>query len=289
MEDSAQAPDLLAVDVGNSRLKFGVFVGATLCDTQAPDQTLPIAPAPLPEPTNSLGASIDEVESGALTEWLDRLALGPVRVVVGSVSSSSADRLTPCLIGWLAARNEPFKVESLLSEKMPIRTDVANPAGVGVDRLAAAIAANSLRRGDTPAIVVDVGTAITVDLISPDGVFQGGAILPGVRMAARALHEQTDALPDCDLSELEESPEAIGKDTLPALQAGLFWGAVGAVRELIDRQRDSLTSPPQVFLTGGAAPSVARLIGGPDYTVRHVAHLTLAGFALADRARNPQS
>ena len=288
MGNIAEAADLIAIDVGNSRIKFGQFCAQDDCQTES-KSAFPIAPAPLPEPDETLSASIEQVEHGMLNDWLDQIAMERARIVVGSVSKTMADRLTPCLMPWFTESGIPFKIDSLRSEKMPIPMHVENPASVGVDRLAAALAADRLRQPGAPAIIVDVGTAVTIDLVSSDGVFEGGAILPGVQMAARAMHEQTDALPKGELTELEDAPDAIGKNTLSAIHAGLFWGAVGAIRELIDRQRDSLTHTPQVFLSGGAAPSVARLIGGPDYTVRHVAHLTLAGLVIAARVMEPSS
>ncbi len=150
---------------------------------------------------------------------------------------------------------------------------------VGVDRLLDALAANALRGPGRPAVVVDVGTAITVDLLSAEGAFLGGAILPGIAMSARALHEFTDLLPLVDVSELAAPPPPLGEETVAAMRAGLFWGAVGAVRQLIDQLAGD--TRPQVILTGGAGPAVAELLGP---SAQLVPHLTLAGIALAARA-----
>jgi type III pantothenate kinase len=169
------------------------------------------------------------------------------------------------------------------------------------------VAVNRLREAHRPAVIVDVGTAITVDLVSAEGAFLGGAILPGIEMSARALHEFTDLLPLVDVSELTTPPPALGMATVPALESGLFWGSVGAIRQLIEQLGESIAdnsattggcpegwggsltatptehgrAEPQVFLTGGAGASVAELLG-PD--ARHVPHLTLAGIALAARS-----
>jgi type III pantothenate kinase len=164
-----------------------------------------------------------------------------------------------------------FKIEN--------RTE--SPAGVGIDRLAAATAAEAIRRENTPAIVIDFGTAITVDLVSSDGAFEGGAILPGVGLAAEALHANTDALPVVRPRLEGKSPPAVGKNTEDAIRGGLYWGAVGAVRELISRQRDGLVTPPQVLVTGSTSPDMARLLGSPEYTVRYMPHLVLAGLAMS--------
>ena len=283
---STDAPaDLIAIDVGNSRVKLGRFRAPGDCVASAQSRALPIAAPVLPEPDETLAATAEELESGALAGGLDRLAVdgmdSRVKFCLASVRPSCDALVERLLRDWFGQRNQDVSLERLVSERMPIDLRVAAPARVGADRVAAAVAANRLRREGTPAIVVDLGTAITVDLVSADGAFEGGAILPGPALAARALAEETEGLPLAPLDELEIAPEAVGDATEPALEAGLFWGAVGAIRELIARQSDRLTNPPQVFLTGGAAPSVARLIGGPDYTVRHVPHLTLAGIALS--------
>ena len=111
------------------------------------------------------------------------------------------------------------------------------------------------------AVVVDVGTAITVDLVSDEGVFLGGAILPGIAMAARALHTFTDLLPWIDMSELLAAPPALGTTTHDALRSGLFWGAVGAIRQLIVELAARYDDRCDVFLTGGASPAVGRAGG----------------------------
>ena len=97
---------------------------------------------------------------------------------------------------------------------------------VGIDRLVDAVAVNRLREPGRAAVIVDVGTAITVDLVAADGAFLGGSILPGLAMSARAMHEFTDLLPLVDVSELSEPPPALGTATEEAMRSGLFWGTV---------------------------------------------------------------
>jgi type III pantothenate kinase len=182
-------------------------------------------------------------------------------------------------------------VTLLSSADLPLVVRLERPDMVGIDRLVDAVAVNRLREPDRPAVIVDVGTAITVDLVSADGAFLGGSILPGLAMSARALNEFTDLLPLIDVAELADPPPALGTSTESAMQSGLFWGAVGAIRELIDqlvvvpllRQKQCNeekypNARPQVFLTGGAGATVAELLG-PD--AQYVPHLTLAGIVLA--------
>ena len=122
-----------------------------------------------------------------------------------------------------------------------------------------------------------------MDLISADGVFLGGSILPGIAMSARAMHEFTDLLPLVEMAELAGPPPAVGASTIAAMKSGLFWGAIGAVRHLVERMSAEVNGEAEVFLTGGAGTNVARLLG---QSTRHVPQLTLAGIALTAKALN---
>jgi type III pantothenate kinase len=100
-------------------------------------------------------------------------------------------------------------------------------------------------------------------------------------MAARALDEQTDALPRIGLDHLDVPPTALGKSTVAAIEAGLYWGTIGAIRELIGQLSIGQPSQPEVFVTGGASPHVAQLLArNNDLAVQHVPHLVLSGIAL---------
>jgi type III pantothenate kinase len=166
---------------------------------------------------------------------------------------------------------------------LPIVVSLSEPGRVGIDRLLGAVAVNRMRAEDRAAMVIDVGSAITVDVVSPRGAFLGGAILPGIGMSARAMHEFTDLLPLLPMDELVEPPPALGTSTLAAMQSGLYWGAIGAMKELIARLTDEMGQQsggkalPEVYLTGGAAPSVARFV---DPGATFVPHLILGGIAL---------
>jgi type III pantothenate kinase len=193
---------------------------------------------------------------------------------IGSVNRPSATRL----IDWLRRQRPRDSITLLAAGDLPLQVALERPDMVGIDRLLDAVAANRLRRPGHAAVVVDVGTAISVDLVSPEGVFLGGSILPGIAMSARALNEFTDMLPLLEISELSGPPPALGTSTTGAMQSGLFWGAVGAIRQLVGELTKSLPGEPDVFLTGGAGPAVAGLLGR---LARHVPHLTLAGIVSA--------
>ena len=272
---------LIAADVGNSRIKLGLF-------RQEPA-------AGLPEPQSTLTLSGRLPEFDQLDAWLAKVA-GTLRVPSAAPVSASADgtRSVPATLTWhLASVNRPSstrlidwlrehrpaeRVVLLGADDLPLTVEVDRPDMVGVDRLLDALAANVLRTPRQPAVVVDVGSAITVDLVSPQGAFLGGAILPGIGTSARAMHEFTDLLPLLDMTELSAPPPALGTSTVAAIRSGLFWGAVGAVRQLTEQLTGSHEA--QVFLTGGAGPAVAVLMGP---SAVYVPHLTLAGIALAAR------
>ena len=203
---------------------------------------------------------------------------GHLRWHIGSVNRPAASRL----IDWLRNHRAADEIMLLTSGDLPLAVKLPRPDMVGVDRLLDALAANRLRTPGHPAVVVDAGSAITVDLVDAGGAFRGGAILPGIAMSARALHEFTDLLPRIDMAELAEPPPALGTATVAAMRSGLFWGAVGAVRQLVEQFTGGhqTQGDAEVFLTGGAGPVVAQLMGT---AARYVPHLTLAGIALADR------
>ncbi len=253
---SASSTRLVAVDIGNSRIKIGEFAA--------------IEPGVLPVPTTT--AAID-VASG-VDALAKRLSAGVAECqwAIASVNRPAATRLTKWLVGQGAT-----SVKLLALADMPVKIDVDRSDSVGLDRLADVTAANCLRTAGQPAVVVDHGSAITVNLIAADGTFQGGAILPGVNMSARALHEFTDGLP---LVDIRNVPDELRRSTEGAIAFGIAWGAVGAVREVIARLLPSADAY-QVFVTGGGGEALANLLDGDGPKAQYVPHLTLSGVALA--------
>jgi len=162
----------------------------------------------------------------------------------------------------------------------PLPLDVAQPERVGPDRVANATWA--VRAHPRQAVVVvDLGTAITFDVVSARGAFLGGAIACGLRLAAGALAAGTDLLP---LGELGEEPSpALGKTTEACLAAGLWWGAIGLVEATCARIAAELGEAPRVVATGGDAPQVAPHCACVDAVVPDV---TLLGVAYALDARD---
>lgn len=266
---AAQTPEvfpLIAVDVGNNRIKLGWF-------EQAGDDRLPkpVAELQLPGPV---------FQPQELADWVACLGRPRTTWWIGSVNRPA----TAELLQWIRFQRPEDRIVLLAASDLPLEVCVERPDMVGVDRLLNAVAANRLRSGDRPAVVVDVGSAITVDLVSAAGAFLGGAIMPGIAMSAQALHKFTDLLPLVEMRDLGEPPSPVGRATVPAMQSGLFWGAVGGVRQLVAQMAEQIGADPEVFLTGGASPAVALLLASK---ARHVPHLTLAGIALTARHLGP--
>jgi len=146
-----------------------------------------------------------------------------------------------------------------------------SPRDVGADRLANAVAAKTLL--GTPAIVVDFGTATTLDVISADGAYLGGAILAGPEMAAEALYAKTARLPSVFVT---DPGRAIGHSTDQSIQSGIFYGTVGAIDSLIERIQGELGRRCRVIATGGAAPP---FVAASRYIENYDAFLTLKGLS----------
>jgi len=262
MSDAVCYP-LIAAYVGNSRVKLGCF------DRVADDG--------LPAPCDVVSVTGEAADLPQIAQWLSGLAHQPASWWISSVNRPAASRL----IDWIGRDDGRVPITLLASGDLPLTVGLERPDMVGVDRLVDAVAVNRIRHPGRPALVVDIGSAITVDAVSAQGVFLGGAIAPGLTMSARAMHSFTDLLPLIEMAELVAPPEPIGTVTAEAMRAGLYWGVVGTIRELIARQAERLGRQPQTFLTGGGGPTVAALLGEE---VQHVPHLTLAGIALTAAA-----
>jgi type III pantothenate kinase len=137
--------------------------------------------------------------------------------------------------------------------KTGVQVLIDHPAEVGADRIVNALAAYRLHGG--PAIVVDLGTATTFDAISAEGDYLGGAIAPGLGIAAEALFSRTAKLPRIQLI---APPAAIGRNTVHAMQSGLILGYVGLIEGLVARLRAELGGQAKVIATGGLAATLAR-------------------------------
>lgn len=165
---------------------------------------------------------------------------------------------------------------------LPFELDLENPETVGADRLCAAAAA--VEAGARSAVIVDAGTAFTVDLLAA-GIFRGGSIMPGPALMLRSLRRGTAALPPFDARALlrGEEPAFPGRDTQGALAAGVYNACIGAVRHLVRLSLERLPAGAPVFLTGGAAAPLARRlqpapIEAPDLVLEGLNYLYMNRF-----------
>lgn len=252
---------LIAVDIGNTSIKLGWF-----------DEPV----ADWPRPLGMLSLSTRDV---ATWHKLSQLPSEQATWIVGTVHRESESQLAK----WVAHHRPRDAYHKLENADLPIKIEVDFPERVGIDRLLAAVGANHLRVKSQPAIVIDAGTAVTVDLVSSDGAFQGGVIWPGWRMMAQSLAGNTDALPLVTAALTEGAPAIVGKSTDKAIRSGLFWGNVGAVREFINRMQVELRVPAQVFVTGGDA---GRLAAYACEDPQHIEELVLSGAVLAWQNRS---
>jgi type III pantothenate kinase len=148
---------------------------------------------------------------------------------------------------------------------------------VGADRLVNTVAAHAAYPGAL--IVVDFGTATTFDVVSAEGDYEGGVIAPGVNLSAEALHQAAAMLPRVAI---ERTQSVIGKDTVPAVQSGLYWGYVGLIEGLVARIKAEYEKPMTVIATGGLAALFHRQVPAIDHLDPD---LTITGLILI-HARN---
>jgi len=146
---------------------------------------------------------------------------------------------------------EPIIVNSGINLNINIKTDY--PDELGADRIVNAVAAYNIY--GVPAIIIDFGTATTFCALDQHKNYIGGAIAPGIELSSHALFEKTAKLPEV---ELIEPKNAIGKNTIQAIQSGVYLGHIGLTRELVKRFKKELKGNPQVIATGGLAELIGR-------------------------------
>jgi len=247
---------LLAIDVGNTHMVFGLWDGA---DWKAIWRR---ATDPL-ETEDQLASWLSGVHG------LSGLEMRADAVAIASVVPQADSHLELLSSRWLGV--EPVFLRN--GAEVGLRVDYDPPHAVGADRIANALAA--LSRFRPPIVVVDFGTATTFDSIDGNGVYVGGAILPGVEIASQALVERTAKLPQIDLV----APKtAIGKNTVHSLQSGVMLGYAGAVDALAGQIDAELGGGSTIIATGG----LGRVFLGLCKTIQdYHGTLTLDGLVIA--------
>lgn len=258
---------IVLADVGNTRIKLAVLV--ELDAGQAARR--------LPSVSRRQELLSRDFRPANLQRWLEAAAPGPAVLLVAGVNQAAAVRLEAAVAELAVTGHRPLRQRRIGHTDLPLEVRVDEPHRVGIDRLAGAAAAAVAKAPGRSAIVVDCGTATTVDLVSVEGHFLGGAILPGPALLARALAEGTSRLPEVAALDRDPPPAMPGRSTQTAIAAGIGWGMRGAVARLVDEGRGMLGGDPEVILTGGSAGVVRDALPGavelPD--------LVLSGIALA--------
>jgi type III pantothenate kinase len=240
---------LLAVDVGNSNTSLGVFA-----DEDEPRLVC--------ELRLSTGRNWTRDELGVLLHQ----ALGLHEISLSSIRDAAVACVVPPVQGPLIealrsyAEVEPLVVGPGVKTGIPVLYDP--PQDVGADRIVSAIAAHERhgRAGEQkrPVIVVDFGTATTFDVVSAKPEYLGGVIAPGIGISADALFARASKLPRVDVA---QPPRVVGRNTVHAMQSGLFYGSVGLVEGMIARISEELArgkhGAPAVVATGGHAGAIA--------------------------------
>ncbi len=267
---------LLAIDVGNSNTVLGLYDLAA--EAKPGEVPPPVADWRITTPQNQTASECGIVLRNLFS--LDGLELS---VVDGIVISSVVPSLDPILrqVAELYFHLKPLFVEPGIKTGLPILTD--NPSEVGADRIVNCVAA--FARFGGPAIVVDLGTATTFDVISRKGEFLGGAIAPGLRISADALFARAARLPRVDI---RKPAKVIGTNTVDNMQIGLYYGYIGLVDGILARMiaelNQSSGAETKVVATGGLANLIA---GGSQFITTVDDRLTLTGLCLIYQRNQP--
>ena len=259
---------LLAIDVGNSNTVFGLYRST---EAVSADQ-----PKPAPELVQHWRVTTPEArttdEFGVILRSRFQLGEIPMDAVTGIAIASVVPPMDATLrrVCEQYFKIKPMFVEPGVKTGMPVLTD--NPAEVGADRIVNCVAAFDRFHG--PAIVVDMGTATTFDVVSAKGEFLGGAIAPGLGIAAEALFNSAARLPRI---EIKRPAKVIGTGTVDNIQIGLYYGYIGLVDGILERMLAEMPPETKTVATGGLAGLIAsgsRFLGAVDEM------LTLTGLRL---------
>lgn len=220
----------LAVDIGNSTTKFGVFENKNLA-----------ARFTIPTPREQSAAEIIGLIKEKISPPLSA-------IFVSSVVPETNDAFQNLFEKYFFV--EPVFVDYTFDFNLKIKYNP--PSALGIDRLIAAFA--TVEKYGKPAIVCDFGTAATIDTVNRSGEFLGGIIAPGINLLSDALFQKTSKLPRVEI----EKPESVfGNSTTQSIQSGIYFGYIGLVDGIVRRMIDELKEKPKIIATGGFARIIA--------------------------------
>ncbi len=228
---------LLAIDIGNTNITLGLYGGEAL----GPRWRLATVHDRMPDEYGILLINLFQ-HAGVSAKDVHGVALASVVPPLTSTFGQACETYL---------HQAPLVVDT--GVKTGVRVKYDDPKQVGADRVVDAAAVQKLYGG--PACIVDFGTATTFDAISAEGDYLGGAIAPGIGIAAEALFQRTAKLPKVDL---HRPPFAIGRNTVHSMQSGLLFGYVGLVEGMVVRFRAELGPRMKVIGTGGLAEVIAQ-------------------------------
>lgn len=248
---------ILAIDIGNTNLTFGLFDGDRICHKFRLTTSIP-------RTSDEFGVQI--------VEQLSHQHVSPKDVedvIICSVVPKVMYSLTSGIKKYLNC--DPMIVGQ--GTKSGIRIATTNPMEIGADRVVDAVGAYFLYGG--PVIVIDYGTATTYDLVTGDGAFIAGVTAPGIRISAKALWSNAAKLPEIEIVK----PESIlAKTTITSMQAGLVYGTIGQAEYIIDKfKEESGFADMKVVATGGLGRIISE---GTDKIDVYDPELTLNGMRL---------
>ncbi|MGB2235684.1 MAG: type III pantothenate kinase [Candidatus Puniceispirillum sp.] len=231
---------LLAVDCGNTNVVFALYDNSADASTKLGCWRI----------TTEISRSGDEY-----AVWLGQMMAQEnlaKDIVSGIVIASVVPDITPKL--EMMARSG-FGLDPMIVGNedidLGIKVDIDNPSQAGADRLVNAVAAKHYHQ--VPAIILDFGTATTLDLVRADGAYAGGIIAPGVHVSVDALYRAAARLPHLDVKPWDKTLPVLGRDTTSAMESGIFWGYVGLIEGLIARLRAEQGADLPAIATGGLA------------------------------------
>ena len=253
---------VLAVSIGNTRIQLGRIENGEVKESMFFEQA----------------ASSKVIDT--LAAWWNESGSDSNRsVMLASVHAERASELRSLIIDQFGA--EVYELENDIP--VPIGRDLEPETIVGVDRLLDAAAAwEQLKQA---CVIIDAGSAITVDFVDGEGVFHGGAIMPGIRMQIRAMAEGANLLDEIDFRRPEG--DAFGRSTSEAMLRGVYHGIRGGVWRVIESYAEAYGAYPLVIATGGDADTlfkndeeISRII--PDLAIRGIAVAAQHATALDD-------
>lgn len=248
---------LLAIDIGNTNLTFGVFEETELQFTFRLTTNLP-------RTSNEFGETIVEALSR------HEIHESQIRdVIIASVVPKVMYSLVSGIKKYF--HTDPYIVGN--GTKTGIHIAAANPGEIGTDRIVDAVGAYELYGG--PVIVIDYGTATTYDLVTSEGVFAARVTCPGLKISARALWSNTAQLPEI---EIKKPDTILAKNTITSMQAGLMYGTIGQTEYIVQKMKEESGIPDiKVVATGGLGRSISKATDAIDI---YDSNLTLQGTRL---------